>query len=727
MKPLPHSKSLVSEDRRLCLPPMNLMRLPLTLLTLLLVSPFLCSQLRAQFPTIELSSLSQAVLQRGKTTRISVVGKNTHELRELLFTHPDLTAKAEMTVKSFPMDEPETTGQFDVTVPASVPCGRYEVRALGRFGVSNPRRLVVVDKPVHRMPAAHYSTTSAATVSDEEIISGHFIARSRVYFRITLQENQTFRCMLLTKGMDSRAIASVALFSPQRKKLAQARGLGDWPAELALTADEAGEYTLVANDFLFRGGSEFSYAMEISVSSGADQGGAGMLFSRWPIRPDSLDVVPDDVGSLRTAPFTVAGNFASKKNTFFDFQASKGQLFRLDIDSHSLGQLTDPRLYIYEIHETKAENGTSVESLQFLADRDDEPTIGSSEVKIVQKDPSLAWKAPRDGDYRIEVRDNEQGKRPVNAQQFMLQTSAPKPSFSLVAYRPFPTNNPATARQIGSNLQRGGTEAVRILALRKHGFSGAIEVSVDGLPKGVTCEPTIVAPGTTEASLVFVAREDALPWCGELTITGEDFAKDLSAQSTIATVCWPANSDFNSVISRPTEKILLGVNADETAPVFATLGTSEIIEVAQGSTAKIQIKLVRREGGKQSCLFRAKHLPPKTTFADTTIAADKTEATVEFKVAGDAPPGEYSFELQNETKVKWRSNPQALTRAQQRLEILNQLLKETQEVDARERFESYAKSTQESIESLKKTTAAKDITVWIPSTTARIRIVPKSN
>src|SRR5690606_5472955 len=108
--------------------------------------------------------------------------------------------------------------------------------------------------------------------------------------------------------------------------------------------------------------------------------------------------------------------------------------------------------------------------LSQLVEQDDAPALGRPDLRVRQSDPALVWVAPEDATYRISIRDNQAGDRPTDALGFELSVSDVAPAFELIAYRPHPTNNPATARAVGSSLARGGTESIHLLALRQDGL-----------------------------------------------------------------------------------------------------------------------------------------------------------------------------------------------------------------------------------------------------------------
>ena len=85
-------------------------------------------------------------------TQVTVTGTDLDEPEKLLFSHPGI--KGEYVGPKQPVPDPKTKdlpapksnpgpSKFRVTVDARVPPGTYDVRFVGKWGVSNPRAFVV--------------------------------------------------------------------------------------------------------------------------------------------------------------------------------------------------------------------------------------------------------------------------------------------------------------------------------------------------------------------------------------------------------------------------------------------------------------------------------------------------------------------------------------------------------------------------------------------------------
>ncbi|MGI9471489.1 MAG: hypothetical protein ACR2NZ_08160, partial [Rubripirellula sp.] len=121
------------------------------------------SETLAQFHVSELRALSRTGGRSGSSFDAHVVaGERLDDVNGLVFSHPDIAA-SQKTSDPLPFtDQPVgQSGKFMVTIGDDVPVGRYEVRTLGRHGLSNPRAFFVthfenevVTKVSHQMQTA---------------------------------------------------------------------------------------------------------------------------------------------------------------------------------------------------------------------------------------------------------------------------------------------------------------------------------------------------------------------------------------------------------------------------------------------------------------------------------------------------------------------------------------------------------------------------------------------
>src|SRR6056297_583866 len=162
-------------------------------------------ELLAQLPAIGLRSLSQSFFAPGETYEVSIAeGANTEEARELLLSHPGMAAEL-MTAPPRPVagDETPRYGNFRVTIAANVPEGRYEARAVGRFGVSNPRS-VVVQNAIQILPKAGTDASTAPVIETGTIYSHRVSSQQRDFYSFAAVSGKQYTLRLITQAIDSQ-------------------------------------------------------------------------------------------------------------------------------------------------------------------------------------------------------------------------------------------------------------------------------------------------------------------------------------------------------------------------------------------------------------------------------------------------------------------------------------------------------------------------------------------
>jgi len=294
----------------------------------------------------------------------------------------------------------------------------------------------------------------------------------------------------------------------------------------------------------------------------------------------------------------------------------------------------------------------------------------------------------------------------------------------LLAYQPFPSKDPAQSKNWATNLMRGGTEAVHVLVTRRDGFSDAIELDVEGLPTGITSEKAIVPAGANDAMLVLSASDDAADWVGNIKVVGRSMGTIPQEHIAMAgTTLRGTTPTRNTIESRLAANLTLRVNGLDTAPLRVALGDGQTLEMSRGGKLPFPVKVTRRAGGAGKCTLRPQNLPPKVTLGEIAVEGDKSEATPELTIAPDAPLGEYTFWMQNESPIKWRPNPQAQTIAEAYAAKVKAASEDPAQAAEKTKLDEALKAANERVEQLNKSTAERDVTAYFPTTPLRIRIV----
>ena len=111
-------------------------------------------------------------------------------------------------------------------------------------------------------------------------------------------------------------------------------------------------------------------------------------------------------------------------------------------------------------------------------------------------DSMLEFLVPADGDYFVHLKD----VRGMEGADFAYRLSIHEesPDFRL------------TAEPANPNIPRGGTTSVTVSLDALRGIEGPIEISVEGMPKGVTASKARILPGQISTTVVLTADADTL-------------------------------------------------------------------------------------------------------------------------------------------------------------------------------------------------------------------------
>jgi hypothetical protein len=251
------------------------------------------------------------------------------------------------------------------------------------------------------------------------------------------------------------------------------------------------------------------------------------------------------------------------------------------------------------------------------------------------------WVAPADGRYLVEVRDVHLRGGPQYP--YYLEITRAQPRFELYL--------DTDKTQIGP----GGAAAIFVRIERKNGFTGEVQLAIDGLPHGVTAScGRILADKGQDGCIVLEADADAPPNVSEVVVRGtgrhtlpDGQPLDLSAVAAVYQETyqpgggrghWPVESHAVCVTEYGD---LRGVSLS-TYDVVLKPGESAKIEIAidrsPGANANVTLDMMMRHLNSNY----ANTLPPGVTLDDkaaqSLLAGSATKGYLTLKAAKDAPP-----------------------------------------------------------------------------------------
>lgn len=666
----------------------------------------------AQFLPIELRSLSQSGASIGATTAINVVGGDrTDEVDRLQFSHPGITATVQ-TLDPLPFSQTRLPnyGHFDVTVAADVPAGRYEVRACGRHGVSNPRYFFVSALANSPLAAISQDAMQPTPLAMATLSHGTCTGVAPQYFSLNVADQQSIRIDLLAQRLDSRMIGQIQVRDPRGRVIADEHGADGFDPHVVLESLTPGDYLVVINDYLYRSGDEYHYQLLAQDAAGK----APNFALEWPESrvadyPQPI-TLPHDESWLLSKQQAVNA---------FEFPANEGEAIGIDVQSEQLGEPTDMRLSVKRI-EIAPESSVVLHDI-LVADDSRELTDGV--LRLHCKDPTAFFTAPATATYRVEIRDLDTGVALSDQKHFRLRVQAVQPRFEQIAYAPFPHRDVAQAKPFGSKLFRGGTEVIRVFAIRRDGFTGPIIVTAENLPAGVTAAPVIIAPNQVQKDVVLLAAEDAAASTGDIQIVGRSEDSALTIPATRKVLNRARDDQRDSVQSRITSQLVIGVNEVDMSPISIAWDSPAVVDVKQGETLSLVAKLTRREGAAEPVVLRPYDLPAGTAAAEVTIPADQSEGTLQIQVPAAVAMGTHTFSVQAETNLKLKPNPQALERAQAYRAHLQQLHDDPARAGELEAIQAAILVADQRVEAARAAANEQPLTAFIATPTVTLRVV----
>jgi hypothetical protein len=201
----------------------------------------------APLPVTRLTSVFPPGARLGSTVEVNVTGIDLDDLTQLVFSHTNITAVSNAGQK------------FVVAVSSNVPPGVYDARALGRYGLSNPRAFAVSDWPELVETSGNSTSSNAMEVPIGSVMNGQADPNAADYFKLVLRSGQRVFIECAATALDSRCLPRLFLYEDAGLEIARDRT----GSLLDFTAPRDMGVVLKVHDALFRGGPDYVYRLLI--------------------------------------------------------------------------------------------------------------------------------------------------------------------------------------------------------------------------------------------------------------------------------------------------------------------------------------------------------------------------------------------------------------------------------------------------------------------------------
>lgn len=372
-------------------------------------------------------------------------------------------------------------------------------------------------------------------------------------------------------------------------------------------------------------------------------------------------------------PCELVGQFyPARDRDWISFPLSKGDVVWLNVFSHRLAASTDAMLIIQKV--TKNENGE--EQVREIATVDD-PARANNDPAMFDThsyDPSYRLQADEDATYRVLIKDNV-GSRSDPRSVYRLLIHKQQPDFHLVAYPEPARDNRNQISPRSLVLRRGGAAAMTVRVVRRNGFNGEVEITAEGLPRGVTCQGATIGGKVKRGWIVFQAADNAQAVAGPIRVTGKAKVdgKDVVREARGGAMLWGGQRN-QPIISRATRELTLAVIDSEQAPISIAAGDGKPIETAYGGKFEVPVKVTKRGEVKGNVKVEAVGLS-RDWNAKAANVGDNGKLTFELR-SDDVPTGTYTLYFRGQFKARYNYNQDAVKKAEEEQEQAQAILKE---------------------------------------------------
>lgn len=613
----------------------------------------------------------------GAAVDVVLSGENQDDVSELLFDHAGIKAVPKLDDKGTPI--PNT---FQITIAADVPVGLYEARTWSRLGISSARIFSVSNLPEVTRTQANTARENAMSLTVPTICNAVLTNKAIDHYSFQATAGKRYNIYCAARGIDSKMEPVVTICDSQGRDLVVERK----GAPLDFVAKQDGLHYIKLHDLTYKGGSEYFYRLTLQeLAADAPQ---PTFFGTQPIRsfswppaglPDSAVTTEDEGAEFQalSLPIDVAGRFypAADVDTF-EFTAQQGETWWVEVASDRFGLNTDPALLI-QMAKGEGEQKQWVDVLE-LADiaspvkpssngyAYDGPPFDGGSTDILGK-----FEVKETGTYRLSVNDLFGGTRKDPQNKYRLVIRKAQPDFAVAAWGLHAElrNGDRNALSKPAALRVGNTVAFEVVAVRRDGFDGEIELQMTGVPKGVTATGLKIPAGKMRSVVLLTAAENApAGWANvEFTAKSKVGETEVVRPVHIGQMAWPIVDSWSEI---PNPRLVRGfpvsVTTSESAPLTLSAREARVWEVKQGKKLQLPLLLKTRaefSGSVVSLKTWGSGFESHPAF-NINLTEQFPETTIDTN-ALKVPAGDYSIAFYGVAVPKYRYHPDSIAPAQE--------------------------------------------------------------
>ena len=543
--------------------------------------------------------------QRGTTVNVRIGGHFLYEKSELTLIGPGVTASSHVErTKTLWLEGPvipqpasqqkedypkDYSAQFKIA--ADAPQGSCFWYCATSQGITPGMKFVVGDLP-EVIEDESNGTRAASPVTLPVTINGRIFPREDVDdWSFAAKKGQVITCEVnaarLGSGLDSR----LEVLDPQGRVIAENADTFGLDSFIRFTAPEDGTYLVRIHDIRFEGLQHYVYRLTISAGAWLDRTYplGGRRGTTVPLQLFGANLpseriefaVPQLVGSSAAPSFTTlmiprdAGTTSARFET--DDLAEQleaepndepAQANKAELPSVLNGRIERPGdvdhwMFVgkkgdaWQFDLRASRLGSALDGVLTLLDEKGQQIATADDLANGQTDAVLAATLSADGNYTLKVEDRISSRgssdfayriRVIRAADAVLRLTTPLDAVTLL---------------------RGGELRVKVLAERPQNFADEIELSIEGLPEGITVSGNKLGKGQNQIDILFKAADTAKVVTSRLRIVGK-WKVDEAEHSTVTTIQRPLGElEANELLLRvgvPTPFKLKGIFETKFAP-----------------------------------------------------------------------------------------------------------------------------------------------------------------
>ena len=660
--------------------------------------------LYAELPSPQLHRIEPLGLNVGASAELTYLGADNEGTESLIFDHPGL--KAEFVKEK----------TFKVTVANDVLPGTYDVRAVGKFGITNPR-LFAVSRNLTDVNEVEPNNTfdKAQLIPINSAVNGSSDGNSQDLFKVKLSAGQRIIIDCQSARLDTELDGTMFLFSADGRQLASNSDYIGRDPQIDFLTTVAGDYVVEIRDLTYRGG--FPYRLIITdkpiienVFPRAIQAGQtvemtvfgrnlgpGSQPSTWKIGDNVLDMIRLPVtGSTSLLPtgayrFQEHPTHHSVLPTAATCTLVGEQISPLDANSQTIMITEAPTSIEVEPNDTREQAMAitlpAIVSGRFDRERDlDWFTFETGEGGPHGFDVYCERIAGRADPYLTVV--DEKGNSPGLLDDFGHRiasfdghlrdpsgtlTLAPKTKYRVMVkdsyqrggarYQYVLSVRKATPdffassmhfdnNMTGINIRQGGATYLDVVIHQKDGFNSPITVTAENLPVGLHASPLTITKDM-RGTLVLWADDNAELQTGKIQL----FASGKRGDETLRREVRNYTRVANQVGCRPTRELAVAIR--DKAPYSLAIAP-EKLTVESGQKAEIKIQLNRLWPEFTAGVnYQPLNFPGPFQLGNGTLQPGQTEAVVSINVQPGTRAGDYTLAILGQAQIPFHKDPKA--------------------------------------------------------------------